>query len=767
MRRQSISIVAALAILPAQTTFSASDIVLEEVTVTAQRREQNLQDTPISVTAFSSDFLQQSNIQSARDYLSLTPNVSFTEDAQVGSRGVNISIRGVSDVKTGENTVANAVGIYLDEFSVVSVAQGTINPQLQDVERIEVLRGPQGTYFGRNSAGGALNIVTKKPVGDFESEMTVGASNFEGAGSTQYVTGIVNIPVDDTFWLRGVGHLENSSGLVRNVDPRGTPDSGYDSESARLSARWMAGDATTVDATLLWSDDSEGHDPTVPSGVLDLDTRSTFRNPLLQLPIDDGTGFYPNNRSKVSHDRRESNDNRMILANLRVTHELSDSLTLKSVTGMIDTDNRRRFDQDLTSLDMLLRDNNYSGKSWSQEFRLESLGERVDWVLGALYADDSQKQFNRIYMGTVRSIQGIGVLPPTAAFPAGTPRATINQSDREYGYKSVAAYADATWRFTDRAALTVGGRYTRDEGSQERFNVAGFGGAPLADVSGEASFNDFSPRVVLNYKIAEDTSVYASTSKGYKSGGVSVGHISTQGNRPFVDPFNEETLLAYELGVKSEFWNRRARLNVAVFRTDWRDMQLESTFLLDPADISSNVNSVTNVEDAKVQGAEVELTLAVTSGLTLVGGIGYLDSELGSSTARIVGNKLVNLGGLPVPKSPEWTGNLIAEYSHSFDARRMFVRGEWSYRDDSYSNIEGLTHEQTGQSAFPYRIDAYDVFNLRTGVELGERIAVNLYVENLFKEEYLSGSQEDFGLSGIRLKPHPRVFGMTFTYRTR
>jgi iron complex outermembrane receptor protein len=767
MRKASLQIAVALVILPIQNTFGAADIVLEEVTVTAQRREQNLQDTPISVTAFSADFLQQSNVQSARDYLSLTPNVSFTEDAQVGNRGVSISIRGISDVKTGENTVANAIGYYLDEFSVVSVAQGTINPQMQDVERVEVLRGPQGTYFGRNSTGGALNIITKRPTDAFESELTMGASKFDGAGSTQYISGIVNIPVSATFRLRGVGTLENSSGMVKNVDPRGTPDSGYKAGSARLSARWLASDTTTVDATVMWSDQNEGIDPTVPSGVLDLDTRSTFRNPALVLPIDDGIGFYPQNINRVSHDRRESNDNKMLLANLRVTQRFSSSLTLKSITGIIATDNRRRFDQDLTSMDMLLRDNNYSGKSWSQELRLESLGDRVDWVLGALYADDSQKQFNRIYMGSERSIQGIGVLPPAAAFPAGTSRATINQSDREYGYESTAVYADATWRFTDRAAITVGGRYTHDAASQERFNVAGFGGAPLAPVRGAASFDDFSPRAVVNYKLLDHTNLYASVSKGYKSGGVTVGHISTQGNRPFVDPFDEESLWAYELGMKSEFWDRRARLNAAVFRNDWRNMQLESTFLLDPTDISSNVNSVANVEGAKLQGAEVELTLAATEGLTLIAGIGYLDSELGQGSAKITGNKTVQLGGLPAPKSPTWTANAIAEYSHPVSFGRLYLRGEWIYRGDSYSNIEGLTHEQTEQPEFPYKIAAYDVVNLRSGVELREHISLNFYVENLLNEKYHSGSQEDFGLSGIRLKPHPRVFGITFTYRTR
>jgi len=772
-RRNRVYLSSLILVLLTQRPAAAQNIepskaVLEEVTVTAQRREQNLQDTPVSVTAFTGEFLERSNINSARDYLNLTPNVSFTEDGQVGSRGVNIAIRGVSDVKSGENAVANAIGVYLDEFSVVSVAQGTINPQLQDVERIEVLRGPQGTYFGRNSAGGAMSIVTKKPVQAFESELKIGASKIQNAGSGQYITGVINVPVSDQLALRGVAHVETNSGLIKNVDPRGTPDSGYDYRSARISARWTPSDATTVDLMLMWSGEDEGIDPTVPSGVIDLDTNGIFSDPALVLPVDEaGLGFFPRNQHRVSHDRRERNDNTLRMANLRVTQQLGTGLVLKSITGVLDTWNVREFDNDLTSLDMLLRDNEFEGLSWSQELRLEATGSALEWVVGALYAEDSQDQYNRVYMGSERTLQGVQVLPPTGPFPANSPRATINQTDREYQTKSAALYADVTWHATDQWWLTLGGRYTHDVSSQKRFNVFGFGGARLADVGGEDSFDDFSPRFIVGYKPSADTNLYLSASKGYKYGGVMVGHISTQGNRPYVEPFKAENLWTYELGMKSEFWDHRLRVNGAVFHTNWKNMQLESTFLLDPSDISSNINAVTNVATATINGAELEVLAALTSDLTLSLGVGYLDTKMGNSFATIVGGNLVDLDGLPIPKSPQWTANVVANYSHPTSFGSAYLRGEWAYRGESYANIEALTYRQTGQPAFPYRQRAYDVLNLRTGLELGERVAVDLYVENVLGEDYYSGTQEDFGLAGIRLKPHPRVFGVTFSYRVK
>ena len=138
-------------------------LVLEEITVTAQRREESLQDVPLSVSAFSSDVIERSGIKAVADYLMVTPNVGFSEDGEGGSRSINVSIRGVSNITLDGIATANSIGYYMDELSVGGVAQGTINPHLQDMQRVEVLRGPQGTFFGRNAIGGAINMATKKP----------------------------------------------------------------------------------------------------------------------------------------------------------------------------------------------------------------------------------------------------------------------------------------------------------------------------------------------------------------------------------------------------------------------------------------------------------------------------------------------------------------------------------------------------------------------------------------------------------------------------
>lgn len=746
--------------LPA--TVHAQDIILEEITVTAQRREQNLQEVPVSVTAFDAGAIERSNITEAKDYLLLTPNVSFQEDGQSGNKGVSISIRGISDIKTGENSVTNSIGIYLNEFSVVSVSNGTINPALQDIERIEVLRGPQGTYFGRNAVGGALNITAKKPTGEFEGEVSVGLSSYEDAGDTQSVTGIINLPLSETFALRAVSNFESSSGLVENVNPAGADDSGYDSTNLRLSLRWTPSDSTTVDLLAMYTDQDEGHDPTVPSGVLDLDTQSIFGAGF--QPIDDSLGYFPNNQNKINHNTDEENKTETTLLVLNISHDISETVTFKSITGLISTESERLFDQDNISADAIIRTNEYEGDSWSQEFRLEVINEQYDWISGVLYAEDDQEQYNQIAAGTETSItipgRGVvGLLPPIP------PGFRINENNKNFETTSFAIFTDFTWHINDRMDLTLGGRYTKDEVEAGLKGVVAFEGS-LPDVSGDEDYTDFSPRIVATYQISDDVNLYGVISKGYKSGGVSVGH---EGGTPFARPFDEEEITNFELGIKSQLWDNRLRLNASVFYMKWDDMQMESFFLLDPTDISSNVELTRNVDEAKSMGFELELLAAVTENLTISAGYGYVDTEIEHDDANdplsITGNTGVRLDGRPIPKSPENTANITAEYRWETSSGEAYVRGEWAFRSDSFADIEGLAHKQLGRSSFPYELPEFDVFNLRAGMSFNEHLQMDIYVENLFEEDYYTSTQENFGLAGIRLKPNPRTIGANIRYK--
>ena len=789
----------ALAMIAPMAVAQEDGMVLEEIIVTAQRREQSLQEVPVAVTAFTGEALEIANITEAAQYLNLTPNVSYTEDGQVGSRGISIAMRGVSNINTDESSFIQSIGVYLDEFSVASVGQGTVNPQLQDLERIEVLRGPQGTYFGRNAVGGALNLTTRKPQPEFDGSASVGFRTFENAAEQYDFSGMINLPVSDNFMLRGVLYYEDSGGLVENIVPGGS-DSGHEYTMARVSARWLLDDATTVDLMLMNSDEEQGHDENVPSGVLDTDSVATFqfRGPgsAFVAPIDPGTGFWPDNRSQTARSAiGEKNDNTTTIAVLKVAREMSDTMTLNWISGWIDTELDRVFDNDLVAENVVFREQTREGTSFSTELRLDITSDVYDWTVGALYARDEKDTENAVQLGTTTVVQGIqiGGLPPTFLNDIFGRPFCLGCSTRGFELTSIALFTDLTWHVNDRFDLTLGGRYTSDDVTNTFLPIGPAGGprwpndlVPTEAISNEDTFSDLSPRLALSYDLSDEATVYATVSRGYKAGGFSLDRNGAD-NSAVNEVFDPEILTNYEVGVKSELFGGRARFNAAAFLLDWQDLQLETFFFLVPGDATSNVQLTINVEEARATGLEAELAALITDNLTLTGGIGVIDTEIQSDdVARLSGNLFVNLKGQPLPRAPELSFSMAADYRFTLDQWDGWARLEYIYKDSQYSTIEDVTYLQTSgvtvygdpltqmspiaqvpnrSDGFPFRTPEADIVNLRVGVHLDECWEVVGYVENLTDEAYYTGTGENFGLSGFRLRPHPRIWGAKVNYK--
>ena len=793
-----------------------AETVLEEIVVTAQRREQSLQDVPVSVTAFTGDYIDRSNIKGATDYLALTPNVSFTEDGQAGSRGLGIAVRGINNLVSGENAVVNSIGIYLDEFSVASVPTQVANPFLPDMQRLEVLRGPQGTFFGRNAVGGALNMTTRNPTDEFGWKVSAGGESYEDANQQYNLTGIVNVPVSDSFAMRGVFYYEDSGGLVDNVcgggasaaacpaaaangfTANGADDSRHDFYNLRLKTLWDVSAETSVTVSLIYAFEDQDHDENVPSGIMDLDTVDSFG---IETAIDPGTGFWPRNRNELSHDLPERNRNETRVAILNIAHHLSDEWVVKSITGIIAAEQRRQFDNDgVGGLDGLGRTNTYDGSSWSTELRFEGTLESMDVILGALYSRDRQDQENDVYVSTGAelghtSATGVGILPP---FQHGL-GLLLNSKNHEI--TGVALFGDITYHLTDDIDLIAGGRYSRDDVENDllAFGIGptccfpdspGFPGAPGFSffnsftnsarplTAADERSTDFAPRFGFWYEINPDVSVYGLVSKGYKAGGASVGNNTNAAGSPaFNVPFDEEQLWNYELGFKSELYDRRVRLNGSVFRMDWDDLQFESFRFLTPGDLSTNFEQTVNISEAEASGFELEILAIPTDNLTITGSLGWLDTEItNSALVELTGGFQVDLEGLDLPKAPELTFSLTGEYRWAIAGNEAWARFEYIRRDGQYSDIEGLTNRQTrgaspnqglvrpvGPSQFPYRSPDYDLINFRAGYDTND-IQLVFYVQNLADEEYYTGTQENFGASGIRLRPHPRTVGVSVSY---
>lgn len=761
MIKMFLSTIAAIAFFPMQQAFAqdapeSETLILEEVMVTAQRREESLQDVPISISTFTGGTLEKSNIKHAAEYLVQTPNVGFSEDGEGGSRSINISIRGVSNITLDGIATANSIGYYIDELSVGAVAQGTINPQLQDMERIEVLRGPQGTYYGRNSVGGALNITTVKPNEEFYFEGSLFAGNFGTWGSEA----IINVPFSDTFMARGVFYYEESDTPIKNVNPLGN-DPYYEYGTARISLRALPSDDVTIDLSITYTNEDEGGDIAIPSGVVDLDTQSIFGIGAYDA-IDSGQGFYPDNDNRIDRDTLELNDKSFTIINGRISWDLDD-MTLRSVTGYIDSSFDRESDLDGVPFTFgplpLRRVNDYDAKSFSQELRLMSAGDsKFDWTVGAIYTKDDYDQTNQIQ-----------IMPDDA--PSGTAVGFINDNVRNFVFKSTALFADFTWPIKENLDLNVGGRYSWDKASaSDQDGVRG--PVPL---EGSESFTDFSPRVVLRY-MTENTTVYGNISKGYKSGGVDV----TGGSRTEPAPYLSEDLWNYEVGFKSQLGGGRTSLSGAIFYLDWSDFQVQLDRLEDPNDISSAISTTQNAEAASAIGAELELMTLLTQDLTWSANLGYVKAEFDDYKNAVLKGEtngqpnVIDVSGKPLPRTPEITFNTTLEYDFTVGQMDGFLRGEFSYTDTQYSDIEAIG-SLVGETVwgdpfslpkYPYQIDDYSVVNFSAGLT-GKRFRILAYIKNAFDEQYYTGTADNFGAAGIRLRPHFRVYGIKFTYMTQ
>jgi iron complex outermembrane recepter protein len=742
---------------------------LTEIVVTAQRRQESLQSVPISISAFTAEDISRSDMNEARDYLSMAPNVSFADDGQTGNRSIRIAIRGVSNISLGDRAVPNALGFYIDDFNVGTVANGTINPALLDVKQVEVLRGPQGTYYGRNSSGGAINITNNLPDNSWFTEVAAYGGNYNTNGGRI----IVNAPVSDTFFLRGVIGFESSNGTVKNVNPAGTPNSGYDQTDARLSARWLINDRFTADATLTYMHDAEGMDADVNTGVLELDTIG-IEGPGFR-PISDGLGFYPQNQNLVNHGIPEWNRNDLEEANVRLTYEF-DNFTLKSITGDIKTTNSRMFDEDAVSVDAIYRNNEWKAESYGEELRLQSkAGGALDWVVGALYARDQVRQFNLVATGPDTTYtypdtgQTVSVLPPVP------PNLPINENTTGFDDDSAAIYGEVTWRPIAPWAFTVGGRYTRDTINDTQTGVFSFG-SPEPNLAGGSSFNDFSPHAVVSYNFTSDDMAYVSASHGYKAGGHDLNDVTENAAGtiivPTVTTFQPEKVWNYEVGYKSEFWDHRAMFDASAFYIDWKNLQAEENYLAIPGDIASAVQSTVNAASATSKGIDMQARVRPIQPLTLGASLGLLDAKFGSFPNANVYGYEVNLSGDNLPQSPHVTANALVEWAEPVNVdTNWYIRYEEVYRSSSESNLEGVA-AVSGQLAqygvigtFPFKMPSYEIGNLNAGLT-SKGWSLLASADNVFNKEYYTGTGDHFGFGGVRVRPHPRMWKLELVYRT-
>jgi len=644
------SLVALMAAGTAPTAFAQMD---DEIIVTAQRRAQNIQDVPISVTAVSGDMLTQTGAIDITDIQKFTPNA--TVEVARGSNSTLVAfIRGVGqqDPLWGFEP---GVGIYVDDIYVAR-PQGSVL-DIFDVDRIEVLRGPQGTLYGRNTIGGAIKYVTKGL--DLEDPSLSARINVGSYGQLdQTLSG--SIPLGDTFAIGGAIANYQRNGFGDNLNT-GADHYNKDVVAGRLSARWMPTD--TLDFRL--SADMTQDDSNAKHGHR-------------LLPSANGLLAVTDNEYDTRAGVGDNNSVETKGVSFTASWDVNDAVTVKSITAYregdtitpIDFDALPQADFDVPAF--------YNDSQFSQELQVLFNSDRLSGVAGLYYLDGEASGAFDVILG------GLGV----SIYQAG-----------DQTKENISAYADLTYAVTDRFDVSLGARYTSDKtvadvtrelwlgqgsGSFDASNTTSIFLATQTGYTGlERKDDEFTPRVALSYKLTPDTNVYASYSQGFKAGGFDPRA------RADLDPtgvtregFAPETVDSYEIGFKGSLLDNRLTYSLAGFMADYTDQQITVQEGVDSDNDGVNdtfVSSVFNAGNSKYKGIEFEGALRLSDSFTLSSMVGYIDAEI----EEILSGGVNIASGFVTQNTPEFTSRFGFAWTNNIgNSGDLTLTGSANYRSE-------------------------------------------------------------------------------------
>jgi iron complex outermembrane receptor protein len=682
----------------------ATGPAIEEVVVTARRREENLQDVPMAVTALTNQTLALRGAPDLTDVAQVVPSVTI-EPSRATNSTLTAFIRGVGqqDPLAG---FEQGVALYVDDVYIAR-PQGALL-DIYDVERIEVLRGPQGTLYGRNAVGGAIKYVTR-PLSS-EPEFSIRGSY--GSYNQLDLVGTASLPVTDAFRIGGAVASLTRDGYGKN---RTTGAEHYNKDvlAYRVSLEFAPSDSWLIRASYDNTNDKSnpvaGYRP-FPGAVSGAPVLDDLRDTLSGAPISQSTAFIHGNNEVEAEGGR-----------LGIDWTINDRFTLRSITAYRDDNTESVIDFDsLPTMDFegpVIYDN----EQFSQELQLLFGSQRWHAVFGAYYLDASAKNDFDIILG---------LLAP----PFGVTSYTGGKVDTE----AWSVFADATYDFTDRWSLSLGGRYTDDKRSADIFraNYLGVGspffGRPSAvrlavtsDYEASRSYSDFSPRINLSYEINEDVSTYIGYSQGFKAGSFDprganlVTPEVTKGYEP-------ETLDSYEAGLKASWLNGRARTNVAVFYSDYQDMQIPGSLGVDSNGDGVNdsfVGAVTNAGKAEISGVEFEGTVFLTDNLSAQASVSLLDPKI--KEWLVAGSNVADQRR--IQNTPETMTYLGVNYRLDLFGGALNLRADWSYKSE-------IVQFETPAPIIDQ--EAYDLFNASIVWQSPqENWSVGLYGRNLSDED--------------------------------
>lgn len=693
-----------------------------EIVVTAQRRSESIQSVPISIQAISSDAIEERGIRNPQDLAQFTPNVSISSPTGVGG-APSITIRGVglNDFNTN-NSGPN--GVYVDEFYISAPnAQGL---SLFDLERIEVLKGPQGTLYGRNTNGGAINIITAKPSQDFKAHVR----GEYGSYDTVNVEAAVGGGLTPTLSGRLSGVYNYSSGYMRN-DFLGLDENGTNNFAVRGQLLWEPSNELTVRASAQVFRMVTRAAAYKLYGTLDpltgdvCSAAATFANQCVDLFGYRGSGsdeFY-----RSDSNLRQKLKTTDVQTTLRADYDAG-GITVTSLSGYNYNSSKHPDNTDTNPFRSLEIDFNANSYEFTQELRLSQTEDRYNWVAGVYYLNEIVKQDQPLYL----LLDLDDLLGPGGSDGIAAIQSTFNRQKTQ----SVAGFGQLEWKVADRFSLIAGARYTWEKKdfstiSYQRLQQGGkdnFG--PIQDLdttSDSLTGKRFNFRLAANYKPSRDLLFYANLATGYKAGGFNGGFLANDPDLRALQlrPVKAETVTSYEIGAKTSLFDRAVTFNIAGFYNDYRNQQL-SVLVPNPNPTRPSFFALDNAKKARTYGADIELTVRPTSGLALSGQLGLLSSKL----IEFVASRDVNqpdYSGNRLTQAPKTSLTLAADYDLPIGDNMLKLHYDTNYRS--------LQYFEPSNSAYTTQ-PAYWIHNARIAYTIDDRFEIGAFARNFSATKY-------------------------------
>ncbi|MEM7101121.1 MAG: TonB-dependent receptor [Pseudomonadota bacterium] len=682
----------------AQDVVPPSDNYLEELVVTAQKREESLLKVPMAVSALSDVELKERGINAITDLQFAVPGLTMRED---GPGSNTIFLRGI----VNQYGAGPVVGQYLDEIPVSLTAYDQLDIRTLDLERIEVLKGPQGTLYGQGSVAGTVRYITKKPVLDqYEGEIGFGAGVIDDGDQELALSGVLNVPVvEDRFAVRLAARVQQDGGWQDQPEAGIEDGNDQDLVNVRANALWLVNDGLDVGLTLVY----HRNESELGLGFEDRD-RTVF------VAGDPATRLIP----KVQ---------KYMIANLTVNAELGFGI-LTSSTSYIDNDHEYPFAYQCgvaTNCGPFEgNDDRYDeGKLFAQELRLSSSADdSLQWTVGVFYQEIEDQ-----LIADYRTFDASSATPFVSIF--------TDQFYAKEESESYSVFADVSYQVTERFRFGLGGRYFEDSRDEES-SCCLLLGVPVDEQS--ADFDSFDPRVYASFAIAEQLNLYASIGSGFRSGGFN----------SFGDPpYDSEDVLSYEVGIKGAL-ESGFNFEVAGFYNDYSDM-LRRGLLFNGTNFTSQLS---NIGDVDIYGIEAGMSFRPVQNVTLSLTAAWLDAEVQSVSAT----DATSLPGDSLDYVPEFSASASAVFDFAWAGDRPgYLRVDYNYRD-AVSYID-----RTSFLVLPQNADDLSLVNARLGMQVNDAVVVELYGTNLTNENKW---QDPYHAWRNANRTKPRTVGIELTY---